>query len=72
MRWRITIELWPHSTGNGAEADQKAVGDREHYYYVDAYDISEALKFAHAFSDGACLSPAVWKAPIMGVHRYVP
>lgn len=27
-RWQIRIEAWPHSTGNGAAADQAAAGER--------------------------------------------
>ena len=67
-RWRITIEAWPHSTGNGAEADQKAAGDRERYFYVDADDIEHAMKMARCFAEGMRANPAVWMAPIMGVH----
>jgi hypothetical protein len=26
MRWRIAIATWPHSTGNGQDADRKAAG----------------------------------------------
>jgi hypothetical protein len=71
MRWRITIAVYPHSTGNGAEADKKAAGaeDGDHYFYVHADDFSTAAKMAECFSDGVASHPAVWKAPIMGVHR---
>lgn len=67
-RWRITIEAWPHSTGAGQEADQKAAGDREHYFYVDAENIRDAMKMAECFAQGMERNPAVWKAPILGVH----
>ena len=69
-RWRITIRAWPHSTGNGQEADQKAAGDPEHYFYVDANNIREAMKMAECFAHGMERNPAVWQAPIMGVHVY--
>lgn len=68
LRWRITIEAWPHSTGAGAEADQKAAGAREQYFYADADDFTEATKLARCFADGVKANPAVWMAPIMGVH----
>jgi hypothetical protein len=67
-RWRITIEAWPHSTGNGQEADQKAAGDREHYFYVDADDIGAAMKMARCYAEGMERNPAVWRPPITGVH----
>ena len=67
-RWRIIIEACPHSTGAGQEADQKMAGDRERYFYVDADDIREAMKMAHCFAQGIETNPAVWRAPITGVH----
>ena len=70
MRWQITIEAWPHSTGAGAEADQKAAGERTHYFYVDADDIHVAMKMARCFAEGMERNPAVWCAPIYGVHVY--
>ncbi len=70
LRWRITIEAWPHSTGAGQEADQKAAGDRTHYFYVDAEDIRDAMRMAECFAEGMKRNPAVWMAPIMGVHVY--
>jgi hypothetical protein len=69
-RWRITIEAWPHSTGAGKDADQKTAGERTNYFYVDANDITEAMKMARCFQEGMLRNPAVWEAPIMGVHVY--
>lgn len=69
-RWQITIEAWPHSTGKGHELDQQAAGDREQYFYVDALNIEDAMRLAHCFQAGIAANPAVWLAPIMGVHRY--
>lgn len=68
-RWRITIEVWPHSTGKGVDADQKAAGDREHYFYADATDIDAALRMARCFVAGIQTNPMVWQAQIFGVHR---
>lgn len=70
MRWRITIEVWPHSTGKGAELDQEAAGEREQYFYADARDIDEAFGMARCFEEGVCANPAVRGAAIVGVHRY--
>lgn len=67
-RWRIAIEARPHSTGNGNEADQKLAGDRIAYFYVDAGDISDAVKMARCFSQGMQHNPMVWEAVIVGVH----
>lgn len=71
-RWRITIQAWPHSTGNGQDADQKAAGDRERYFYVNAESIRDAMKMAECFAQGMEHNPAVWHAPIMGVHVWPP
>jgi len=73
-RWRITIHIAPHSTGNGQEADRKAAGaeDGDRYFYVDAQNFDEAAKMAHCYSEGVKSHPMVWEAPIMGVHRYDP
>lgn len=67
-RGRITIQAWPHSTGRGADVDQKEAGEREHYFYVDADDIRAAMKMATCFQQGMERNPMVWHAPIMGVH----
>lgn len=67
-RWRIIIESWPHSTGKGQDADQKAAGEREVYFYVDADDIRDAMKMARCFAEGMECNPAVWRAPITAVH----
>lgn len=67
-RWEIHIEAWPHSTGKGADADQAAAGERNHYFYVYAEDIGEALKMAQCFAEGMESSPAVWRAPIVAIR----
>lgn len=72
MRWRIQIEAWPHSTGAGQRADQAVAGERTHFFYVDAYDITEAMKMARCFAEGMERNPAVWRAPIYGVSVYPP
>ncbi len=71
FRWRITVTIYPHSTGNGQEADLKAAGgaDGDRYFYVDADSFEEAVKMATCCARGVEAHPAVWKAPIMGVHR---
>lgn len=65
-RWRISIEVYPFSG-----ADPKAAGseDGPHNFYVDANDIREAMKMAECFQQGMKRNPAVWEAPILGVHR---
>jgi len=45
-------------------------GERAHYFYVDAEDIGEAMKMARCFAEGMERNPAVWRAPIYGVHVY--
>ena len=74
MRWRITIVIYPHSTGNGQEADRKAAGTDggDHYFYVDAEDFKEAVKMASCYVAALQSHPAVWQTHIMGVHRLIP
>lgn len=74
MRWRITIAVYPHSTGNGQDEDRKAAGveDEDRYFYVNAHDFDEAAKMARCYSDGVKSHPMVWEAPIMGVHKRIP
>ena len=69
-RWQIRIEAWPHSTGKGADMDQRAAGDREVYFYVSADDIDEAARMARCFAAGMEHNPAVWRAPITGIAVY--
>ena len=74
MRWRITIAVYPHSTGNGQDADRKAAGaeDGDRYFYIDADNFRDAAKMAGCYSEAIKSHPAVWEAPIMGVHRCDP
>lgn len=66
-RWKITIEAWPHSTGNGQEADQKLAGNRSTDYVVRALDMADAMKFAEAIAMGVRANPMVWRAPIKAI-----
>ena len=65
--WIVTIETWPHSTGNGAEADQKQAGQRFQKFCVRAYDIADALKCAEYIAQGMRTNPMVWRAPIKSI-----
>lgn len=67
MRWIITIEAWPHSTGNGQDSDQVAAGERVQSYCVNARDITEALYLANCIAKGMRSNPMVWQAPIVGI-----
>ena len=68
-RWIVTIEVWPHSTGNGNEADQKAAGNRVNTFAVDADCMREAVKLANAIAQGMEAHPMVWRAPITGIVK---
>ena len=69
MRWRITIEAWPCSAGNGNEPDQAAAGERSSEYVVTAQDIRGALTHAEDIQVGIRHNPAVREAPITGIVR---
>jgi hypothetical protein len=65
--WIVTIEAWPHSTGNGNEIDQAAAGDRIKSYPVRAEDMADAFRMAEAIAMGVRANPAVWRAPITAI-----
>lgn len=67
--WKITVEVWPHSTGEGAEIDQAACGPRTQCRDVKADDIGEAIEKAILFAAGVCTNPRVWQAPIRTVSH---
>jgi hypothetical protein len=69
MKWSVTIEAWPYSTGKGCDHDQKNAGDRVQCFMVEADNISEAMKLAKAIQTGMKASPHVWEAPIYGIER---
>lgn len=71
-KWNVTIESWPHSTGNGADKDQQAAGERTRVIVVDAEDIEGALKAAKIFVEGMKTNPMVWQAPIMSITKARP
>ena len=66
-RWKITLEAWPHSTGNGQDADQKLAGERVQNFTVDAEDARGALKLAEAIAKGMEANPMTWRAPITAI-----
>lgn len=66
-RWLVTIEACPHSTGNGADADQKAAGLRYQNFAVRAEGMAAALEIAEAIAQGMRTNPMVWRAPIVAI-----
>lgn len=68
MKWKITIEAWPYSTGEGADKDQKACGDRSHVFTTIAEDIKTALRHADLICQGIQQNPRVWQTVIMSIH----
>ena len=68
--YRITIRVWPHSTGAGKDADQKAVGDEEQRFIVSAADFDDAVRQSKLLARGIEVNPMVWKAPIHSI-KYI-
>jgi hypothetical protein len=66
-RWLITIEAWPHSTGNGQEADQKAAGPRKNDFVVRAEGMQSAFEAAEQIAMGMRVNPMIWRAPIVSI-----
>lgn len=69
MRWKITVEAWPHSMGITREEAQEKAGPRSRTFEADAEDMTAALKVAKAFAAGIASHPLVWQAPIMAIVR---
>lgn len=69
MRWEITIEAWPHSTGKGQDEDQKACGARSQEFYTRAETIDDALVHANIFATGMVTNPRMWQARVMSIRR---
>ncbi len=67
--WKIRIDVWPHSTGQGASVDQGACGPRTQIFNVIAGDIREAIGVAQMIVKGIKTNPRVWEAPIFEVSR---
>jgi hypothetical protein len=67
--WHAEIHVWPYSTGNGRENDQKAAGERVQKITVHADDIASALKMVQLFANGIETGPMVWQAPIVSIAR---
>lgn len=68
-RWMVTIEAWPHSTGNGHEADQKAAGPLKNDFAVRALDMGAAFEAAEHIAMGMRVNPMIWRAPIVAIVR---
>ena len=67
--WKISIEAWPHSSGLGAEAEQKLCGDRVAVFAVRAVDMKAAFEAAEQIAMGMRTNPAVWRAPIVEIKK---
>lgn len=68
-KWRVTLQAWPHSTGRGADQDQKDAGEREQTYTVHADTLERAAKAAAEIARAVESNPMVWQAPIMRLER---
>ena len=67
MRFKIDVEVWPHSTSAGQAKDQEAAGGPRQTYEAKAGDFDLAVRFAHAFAAGIESHPAVWQARVVAV-----
>lgn len=66
-RAKIEIQIWPHSTGNGAIIDQENAGPRDNVFSVIADDFSHAVIIAEYIAQGIMTNPRVWQAPIRSI-----
>jgi len=67
--YEVVIEVWPHSTGRGAEVDQKQAGAREQRFQVKADDIRGAMVMAETICLGLRQNPIVYITPIKSIGQ---
>lgn len=67
--YKIEIEAWPHSTGEGNDADQKAAGPRSRSFTIYASGMAEAYAAAQHIATGIQSHHRVWTAPIVKIER---
>ena len=65
--YKINIDVWPHSTGEGGEKDRAACGPATQGYNIHANDFSHAVEQAKLLAKGIEANPRVWQAPIASV-----
>lgn len=68
-KWRITIEAWPHSTGNGHAADQAAAGPPKNDFIICAVDMKTAFESGEHIAMGMRVNPMCWRAPIVAIVK---
>lgn len=68
FKWRATIHVWPHSSGRGADIDQKEAGERVQTVEVSADRIDAALAMVNLYRRGIETNPMVWQAVIYGLE----
>lgn len=66
--WSIRIEVYPHSSGDGAERDIEACGGRFHDQLIFADGADEALSRASLIALGIAKNPRVWQANIVKIE----
>jgi hypothetical protein len=67
--YEVVIEMWPHSTGRGADVDQKQAGARETRFQVRADDMKSAMTVAETLCLGMQQNPMVWQTPIKSIGQ---
>lgn len=66
-KWRVEFDVWAFSTGEGADKDQKKVGDKVQKFEVTADEIEDALYKANLIKTGIKTNPAVWRVRVRSV-----
>lgn len=68
-KWAITIEAWPHSSGQGHDKDQESCGPRTKIHHTRANNIEQAMMHAKLIAEGIERNPMVWQAPITAIQK---
>lgn len=68
--WKIVIEAWPFSTGQGAAKDQAEVSPRVREWLIEADDYRSASLAAEHIQLGVASHDKVWQAKIRAVAQW--
>lgn len=62
--WKVSMNVWPHSTGDGQEKDRAKVTPLTRDFDIRATDFNDAVNQAKLLQRGVASAEWVWQAPI--------
>lgn len=65
--YKVVIEAWPFSSGNGSAIDNAGVAPAKREFVVEADSFDQAYQSAKLIQQGIISHDKVWMAPIVSV-----